>query len=143
MKIILDTNIYISAFCFGGNCIKVLEIIQSFNFEIFLSNEIYEEIRAKFLDGRVEKILKGKFIEKDAIKFLDLIKLSTLNHNPKTKTTLCRDPKDNIILELAGEIGANYIITGDKDLLVLNPFVAGNQKTQIVTVSQFLEILGE
>lgn len=38
------------------------------------------------------------------------------------KVQECRDPKDEKILELALNGGAEYIISGDKDLLVLNPF---------------------
>lgn len=41
---------------------------------------------------------------------------------PTEKTTVCRDEKDNMFLELAVEGKANCIITGDKDLLVLHPF---------------------
>jgi putative PIN family toxin of toxin-antitoxin system len=48
---------------------------------------------------------------------------------------VCRDPKDNKFLELAVEAGAACLITGDKDLLILNPF----QNTPILTASEFLE----
>ena len=48
--------------------------------------------------------------------------------------TACRDPKDNIILELAVSGNADYIITGDADLLVLNPF----RGIAIVTPAEFL-----
>jgi predicted nucleic acid-binding protein len=47
----------------------------------------------------------------------------------------CRDPKDNKFLELAVEAGAACIITGDKDLLVLNPF----RNIPIFTPAEFLE----
>ncbi len=41
---------------------------------------------------------------------------------PKIVVNACRDPKDNKFLELALASKANFIITGDQDLLVLNPF---------------------
>ena len=41
---------------------------------------------------------------------------------PKTKIKVCRDPKDNMFLELAVTGKASCIITGDKDLVALNPF---------------------
>jgi len=53
---------------------------------------------------------------------------------PTSEITVCRDPKDNMILELAVTGKANFIITGDDDLLVLNPF----QKIQIVTPDAWL-----
>jgi len=55
--------------------------------------------------------------------------------NVSTIITACRDPKDNKFLELAIEADAACIITGDKDLLVLNPF----NDIPILTVSEFLE----
>jgi len=53
----------------------------------------------------------------------------------KEEITVCRDPKDNMILELAVAGQADYIVTGDKDLLALNPF----RKIQIVTPAEFLK----
>ncbi len=50
------------------------------------------------------------------------------------KVQECRDPKDDKILELALNGGAKYIVSGDKDLLVLNPF----RDVKIVTVEEFL-----
>ena len=47
---------------------------------------------------------------------------------------ICRDPKDNKFLEVAVNGKADFIITGDKDLLVLNPF----QGIEIITVNEFL-----
>ena len=49
---------------------------------------------------------------------------------------LCRDPKDNKFLELAYEAGAACIVTGDKDLLVLNPF----EDIPILTAGEFLKV---
>jgi putative PIN family toxin of toxin-antitoxin system len=51
-----------------------------------------------------------------------------------TTVTICRDPKDNKFLELALEVNAACIVTGDKDLLVLNPF----ENIPIVTPADFL-----
>jgi putative PIN family toxin of toxin-antitoxin system len=49
---------------------------------------------------------------------------------------ICRDPKDDKFLELAVEAGAACIITGDKDLLVLNPF----ENIPILTAADFLKV---
>ena len=52
-----------------------------------------------------------------------------------TVVTECRDPKDNKFLELAVDGKAKYIITGDTDLLILNPF----RGIKILTPRDFLE----
>ena len=49
----------------------------------------------------------------------------------------CRDPKDDKFLELAVNGEAEYIITGDKDLLVLHPF----NNTKILSTKEFIETL--
>jgi predicted nucleic acid-binding protein len=47
---------------------------------------------------------------------------------------VCRDPNDDMVLECAVVSGAQFIVTGDKDLLVLNPYSG----IQIVTPAEFL-----
>ena len=49
---------------------------------------------------------------------------------------VCRDPKDDQVLELAVNGNATYIVTGDTDLLVLNPF----RGVEIVTPAEFLQL---
>lgn len=56
---------------------------------------------------------------------------------PCKMASTCRDPKDDYLLALAQEAKADYLLTGDKDLLVLE-YIG---KTQIITVSFFEEIL--
>ena len=53
---------------------------------------------------------------------------------PQQKVILCRDPKDNQFLELCLAASADYLVTGDKDLLVLKKF----GQTQIFSPKQFL-----
>ncbi len=51
------------------------------------------------------------------------------------KVRVCRDPKDDKILDLAINGQATYIVSGDKDLLVLNPF----RGVKIVSAEEFLK----
>jgi putative PIN family toxin of toxin-antitoxin system len=55
--------------------------------------------------------------------------------SPTEIITDCRDPKDNKFLELAVEANASCIVTGDKDLLVLDPF----RGIPILTAADFLK----
>ena len=48
---------------------------------------------------------------------------------------VCRDPKDNFLLALAKDGSADYLITGDKDLLIMKEF----ENTKIVTLPDFEE----
>ncbi len=61
--------------------------------------------------------------------FIDLVQV-------KSKVKVCRDTKDDFLLALSKDGKADYLVTGDKDLLSLNRY----RKTDIVTFSKFIEI---
>ncbi|WP_373521656.1 putative toxin-antitoxin system toxin component, PIN family [Aquiflexum sp.] len=61
--------------------------------------------------------------------FIDFVEI-------KSEVNICRDPKDDFLLGLAKDGKADFIITGDKDLLDLVKF----RKTRIITISDFLDI---
>lgn len=60
--------------------------------------------------------------------FIDLIQVESI-------VTICRDPKDNFLLALAKDGKADYLLTGDKDLLDLIKF----GKTKIKTITAFID----
>jgi len=66
--------------------------------------------------------------------FIENIISNALSVEPKERINACRDPKDNMFLELAVTAGASCIITGDQDLLVLHPF----NDIPIVSAADFL-----
>ena len=66
------------------------------------------------------------------------MKEHTEHHNPApSQEPISRDPDDDNVLRLAEETKAEYIVTGDKDLLVLN----SHTRTKIVAPREFTEIL--
>jgi len=136
MKVILDTNIYFSAFAFKGACLKVLDFCYGQKNVIpFLSNEIFSELEMKFFGEKIKK-LKKEYNPIIAHNFLKKVKLKTTFINPTQKINLCRDPDDNKFLELAKEVKADFLITGDKDLLILEKF----EMTRILKPSEFLSL---
>ncbi len=145
-KIIIDTNVLISAFVFGGKAEKVLKSIEKNNlYQIYYSSSIKEEYLEKFLEGRVEKIslkAKVKFDLELAKQFINkFLSVSTITNPPTSlKINSCRDPEDNMILELASFVSADYIISGDKDLLVLNGKSFEDYTFNIVDIKKFLEL---
>lgn len=145
ISIVLDTNIFMSAFCFDGQVRKLFKLIlnkiNSNELEVFISDDLFNEISDKFLNGRVKKILKEKYDHDSTISFVETIKkLSTLNF-PTTKINLCRDPEDDMLLELAYGTNADYIISGDKDLLVLNGESFEDYTFNVIDVSGFLNLI--
>ena len=61
--------------------------------------------------------------------FIDLINVQSI-------VTICRDPKDNFLLALAKDSKADYLFTGDNDLLDIKKF----DKTKIITINNFFEV---
>lgn len=138
MRIILDTNILISSLVFDNQMEGLLKyLINDVSVSIITSNALWEEVNSKFCSGKIERISqRSKRIITPVIisTFLSKMKKNSTFIPTHTIVTKCRDPKDNMILELAYDSNAHYIVTGDKDLLVLNPFY----ETNIVTASEFI-----
>ncbi|MBL7814787.1 MAG: putative toxin-antitoxin system toxin component, PIN family [Saprospiraceae bacterium] len=128
MKIILDTNIYISAFIFEGFLAKV--------FDYCLKNEkTYpsEYILSEFSSKVIHKFKTPKHVCEAIIWTIRENVFIVTPNNPIP--TICRDADDNNILQLAQFVEADFIVTGDKDLLILETFGS----TQIVTPRLFYD----
>ena len=73
--------------------------------------------------------------EGDTFKFLDMLTVAARWFEPVEAVTDCRDPKDNVYLELAMASGANCIVSGDLDLQVLHPW----RGIDIVSPAEFVQ----
>ncbi|MEE8329273.1 MAG: putative toxin-antitoxin system toxin component, PIN family [Thermodesulfovibrionia bacterium] len=112
MKVVLDTNVYISAILFGGNCEEILRLAGLDSFELVISRSIISEIEA---------ILKEKFkwSKRQISETISYIKNIVTVINPDVSLSVVKnDPSDNKILECAVAAKANYIVTGDKNHLL-------------------------
>lgn len=128
-RVVVDTNVFVSAVLFGGIPAKVLEIIKQKKAVLVVSPEIEVEIISKLEAFSVPQQLieDVRFVlEEEVIKTV-----------PKRKIKVCRDPEDNMFLEAAAESLANFLVTGDKDLLTLKTF----KTTLILPPRLFLEFL--
>lgn len=110
MKIVLDSNVIIAAFAARGLCNALFESCIG-NHDIILCEEILSEIA---------KNLKGKIHLPDAVirQILQLLRSHATIVTPhKVDRKVCKDKKDLMVLGSAIAGNADYIITGDKDLL--------------------------
>ena len=98
---------------------------------ILLSEETSKEFENVFIRSKFDKYLPLEI----RLEIIDDFKSLTIEQNPIVTINDCRDPKDNKFLELAISGAADCIITGDQDLLVLNPY----RQIPILTINQFLE----
>lgn len=128
-KVVIDTNVFISGILYGGNAEKILGLFKDAKIEVIISPETLNELLIKLAKFEVEE----KLIE-DLYYILDT---GTIKVLPTKKVTVARDKKDNMFLALAWESKADYLVTGDKDLLILKNY----ERTLIVSPKKFLEIM--
>ncbi len=129
MKIVFDTNVLLSSFLTEGLAKKVFDLCID-NDDIFLSEWILDELKMK---------LENKFLvpEDEIGRLIKFLKNISKIIEPKgTLYKKSRDLKDNPILLLADNIEADFIITGDKDLLELINY----RNTKIINPRTYYEL---
>jgi putative PIN family toxin of toxin-antitoxin system len=129
MKLILDSNVIIAAFAGRGLCNSLFELCLE-QHDIFISDFILLEVRKN-----LSKKLNLPTKKADMI-ITYLKEFCLVGHYNKLKIRVCRDKDDDEILGLAKGVRAQYIITGDSDLLSLKKF----ELTEIISPRQFWEI---
>lgn len=129
-KIILDTNLWIS-FLISGNFNEIDKLLEEKRITLIFSDELLKE----FIDVIQRPKLKKYFSRQDIQQLLNTFdqfgKLVQVN----STVAICRDEKDNFLLNLALDGKADFLITGDKDLLVIGKI----KKTVILTYRDFVE----
>lgn len=130
MRFVFDTNVIVNALLFEES--KPAQVFFSAlqHGEILLSvdlvNEIHEVIYRKKFDHYISNEQRDAFL-------IALVQTGTLMEITES-IRVCRDPKDNMILELAVSGKADVVISGDKDLLALHPF----REISILTPEDYL-----
>ena len=118
-EIVIDTNVFVSALINSqGTPRKLLAKIASKKVGLVISSRLLLELVTAFSKPKLRALIpEGKISD-----LVSLVHESARVVKPAAPVTACRDPKDNAVLEcaLAGKVSA--IVSGDNDLLVLNPF---------------------
>ena len=131
IRAVLDTNVFISALFWRGAPYQIVREEISGAFIFLTSEEIIEEIK----EGLLKKF---KLPVTDTLAFLEIITLNSEIIEPNIRLNVIKaDPSDNKIVECAIVGNANYIVTGDKHLLVLKEY----NKIKIVTPREFIKII--
>ena len=130
MRLIVDTNVLVSAFVFKSETANNVVRFAAKKHTLLFSESTFKELKSTLLKPKFAEIVELPTIRKFII---NLFRIGEFI-DPKIKIAECRDPKDNKFLELAVAGNADCIITGDKDLLILNPF----RGIKIISPSDFL-----
>ncbi len=127
MKVVFDTNVYISSFMTDGICSGLLKRAARRHFELFI---------CPFILSEIENIMIRKFkVPDEKVKTTLNLILNVSNVLTPTENIngVCRDKDDDNILSCAVSCNADYLITGDKDLLELKSI----KRTKIILPKEF------
>ena len=118
VRIVVDTNVFVTALLRGATSRRVYDAFLRGQLTLVFSSDMLTEL----LEVLTRPHLRVLMHEDEIASFLALIRRDALIVRPTRSVAACRDPKDNMLLNcaLAGDVA--YLVTGDRDLLVLNPF---------------------
>ncbi len=129
-RVILDTNLWIS-FLINDSYKEIDHLIKSDQIKLIFSIELLDEF--------IEVVNKPKFNkyfkDDDIIQLLNMFDEYAVLVEVKSNLDLCRDKKDNFLLNLAKDSKSDYLITGDLDLLILERI----DNCKIIQYSNFLK----
>lgn len=129
MRILIDTNILISALFYGGLPEKLLTELDEKIFSVCVNEKIFSEYREQIRKKVLEK--KKQINENLSKKFFSNLQSFEI----ESDLQICRDPKDDKFINCAIDAKAIYIVSGDKDLLTIKNFF----EIEIVTAREFYE----
>jgi uncharacterized protein len=136
IRAVLDTNIIVSALLWGGVPLKVFEAARDEHFVTILTEALLSET--------ISVLSRDKFAEQLAARNIGLSHLRDLYRSASDIVDpadipqgVVRDPKDGIVLACAVGGKADFVVSGDKDLLTL----ASYEDIPIITATQFLDRL--
>jgi putative PIN family toxin of toxin-antitoxin system len=129
VKVVADTNVYVSAIIFGGKPQTILELAEDGQIELFISDDILAE---------TTRILRDKFHRTPEQLRADAMALEAITARVQPIEQIDAvpaDPTDNRILECAVAADSEAIISGDKHVLALGSF----RGIEIISVSDLLQ----
>jgi putative PIN family toxin of toxin-antitoxin system len=131
-RIVVDTNLWVSM-ALGSKTVtlQMQQILTHANLSIFTSIEQLEELTETLAKPKLQKYLTTQRTQQ----LFELIWQRAQLIPIISQNKICRDPKDDFIINLALDAQAHCIVTGDADLLVLNPIDA----LEILTMTDFLQ----
>jgi putative PIN family toxin of toxin-antitoxin system len=117
VRAVFDTNVLIAAFLTEGLCSGLLIRARKQAFNLVLCDDIIREF-----EGVLSR--KFKLASADISEILSIVSeaASEIIHKLGPIPNICRDPNDDMIIACAIDAAADYIVTGDEDLLILKRY---------------------
>lgn len=132
-RLIVDTNLWVS-FLIGKELYYLKDLIVRGKVKLVVSDQLLEELQLVTSRPKLSKYFEKRNVDE----LLTLIELICDKVKVKKIQVISSDPKDDFLLALAKEGKADFLLTGDKDLLEIGRY----HKTEIITITEFKKILG-
>jgi len=133
LKVILDTNILISALLFRGELSRIVDLWKSGSILPVISKETFEELRTllEYPKFRLTKEEIKMIVEEEILPFFEVTEIA---HDVRE---VCKDPDDDKFISCAIASSASYIVSGDKHLCDVGKY----KGVKIIQVSDLLRML--
>src|SRR4051812_35742456 len=131
MKILFDTNVYISEVLVGGLAERILNTVLNARWKVFVSTYILDE---------VERVLSDKLGFSARVATMSRVSVRRRAESvdvPASRHQVPGDKKDNAVLQAAVAGGVDYLVTDDRHLLLLHPY----EGIRIVSMREFVTVL--
>ena len=136
MRMVLDTNVLVSAFLWQGTPGRLIEFAAEKEIELFTSRTLLDELAATLAKKKLAKPVLATRLTADQM-LQNYRRLVTRVTARQLDQPISRDADDDAVLACALAAGANLIVSGDDDLLVLKHF----QGIPIATPAQALRVI--
>lgn len=131
LRIIIDTNIWIS-FLISKKHPEIKNLVEDKKIILLFSKELLNE----FLEVTARPKFKKYFSSRKTKLLFQVFDEFGIRINTYPSINICRDEKDNFLLDLAVQGNADYLVTGDEGLLILEEI----ESTKIITLHDFLKV---
>lgn len=136
MRVLVDTNVFVSALLtFTGPPARTIDLWGEGAYELVTSDRLLAELDATLSRPKIRRRAAYEARRGDAL--LARLAAAATFVTPTRRITASRDPDDNAVLEAAAAGNADYIVTGDQDLLTLG----AHRGIVILTPAAFASLL--
>ena len=116
MKVLFDTNVYVSESLVGGLASEIVTATLEARFRVFVSSYILDELRRVLVDKLSQSPRLAALARQRTRGRAESIEA------PESRHDVIADPADSPILKAAIAAGVDYLVTDDRHLLDLNPY---------------------
>jgi len=131
IKVVLDTNVLISFFI-GGKMLDLTKMVRLKGIEILCNEHLLCELEKVLSRHKFQKYLALPVHE-----YTSFFRMICTEIETEEVFSECRDPKDNFLFDIAEQGGADYIVSGDNDVLAID-----SPKLRTITMGDFLILIG-